>query len=155
MPVAIPQFVLDISVVVASMGTPSMDNDGLEFVSCGIWVFLVLSVEVVSHVEFQGVLKAVVKLLPLHGFIIKVKSLEAEGKHWWQSFNSIALQSVCLLVAIIAKQLVVPIQLVKLKESLQAVSHSLAVPHLEGEIQEVFLSLARHTALLTYYQVAQ
>jgi hypothetical protein len=75
-PVAFLELVLDVGVVVAAIGSTSVDNHTLELVETVFRLLEGFRVEMCAHVQLQRELKSLINLDSLEGVVVKIEAIE-------------------------------------------------------------------------------
>lgn len=145
-PVPILQVVTDVSMVMATVGSTSVDHNRLQFINALFRVGCLSSthavrilVQIRAHVELKRVFKSVVNLLAFPRLVVEVNSVKTESKHRWQTANPNALKLGRLSLTGLALD---PVKFLKAEKLLERLLHAILALDRQHQVEKPFRPFA-------------
>jgi hypothetical protein len=97
------KLILNISMVMASVGSTTMNYYTFQFVNAVLRDLNRFRVKMRTQIKLKWVLEPIIHFNSLKCVIVKIKTIKIYSKYWWQFIYLLTFECVCLLIAIVAE----------------------------------------------------
>lgn len=81
-PDSFTKLILDVCVIMATVGASSMDDHTLQLILAVLWGLKGLRVQVGAHVKFERELEPVVDFYSLERIVVKIEAVQINSQDW-------------------------------------------------------------------------